>query len=205
LIEDTVAVKERPAINESRPVSLIHADIVGSTCAISGLSEEAARQFLDDAIDIVRQGVRMFGGHIVRIQGDGVLAIFGTTSIREDHALRAVLASNWIVTQFQERAKVDPKAAQIRVGVHSGSVFLRWQSHDFGTMLDAVGEAVHITSRVERTSSPNSLAISDSVLSLRFEERVCPINTRLPITVSRRFVALSDRQSIGSGCCNPFS
>lgn len=166
LFDETVAVKERPAINESRPVSLIHADIVGSTTAISGLNEEAARQYLDEAIDIVRQGVRAFGGHIVRIQGDGVLAIFGTTSIREDHALRAVLASNWIVTRFKEKAKANAQAAQIRVGVHSGSVFLRWQSHDFGTMLDAVGEAVHITARVERTSRPNSLAVSDSVISL---------------------------------------
>jgi len=142
LFEDTVTVEERPAINESRPVSLIHADIVGSTSAISGLDEESARQFLDDAIAIVRKGVRAYGGHIVRIQGDGVLAIFGTTSIREDHAWRAVLASSWIVARFREAAQANPDAAQIRVGVHSGSVFLRWQSHDFGTMLDAVGEAV---------------------------------------------------------------
>jgi class 3 adenylate cyclase/tetratricopeptide (TPR) repeat protein len=155
-----------PVVDQVRPITLIHADIVGSTRIIRDLDEEGARLFLDEAIAVVRTAIKTFGGHVVRIQGDGVLAIFGATVIQEDHAWRAVLAADQIRKTFRAKAHTDPMAPAIRLGVHSGPIYLRWQSHDFGLVLDAVGTTAHITARVESACRPNEIALSDRVVAL---------------------------------------
>ena len=91
-----------PAIDLSSDVEMVRfatilfADIAGSTRLISSLDPEDARDLLDHAIGIIQGAIHAFDGLVVRVQGDGVMAVFGVQPAVEDHAMRAALAGQRI-------------------------------------------------------------------------------------------------------------
>lgn len=130
------------------------------------MDADGIRDLLDSAIDDIRRAINALGGHVVRVQGDGVMAIFGATVVLEDHAWRAVLAGNEIRRTAKATGNAPAQAVQIRVGIHSGPIYLRWQKNDFGMILDAVGSTAHLAARTEKACPPNSVAITNSTLSM---------------------------------------
>ena len=143
--------------NDRRIVTLLFADVVGSTKAIADMDPDDAEEFLDNAIDLMVRGVHAYGGSVARIQGDGIMVIFGAPSIQEDHATRAVMAG----LTMQENTKRRPDLGiTIRVGIHSGPVIVRWQKNDFGRELDSVGSTVHQAAHIEARCPPGAVAIS---------------------------------------------
>ena len=154
------------SLGETRQVSVLFADVAGSTRIIRDLDTEEARDLLDQAIGDIKEAVHFFGGVIARIQGDGVMAMFGVMSAIEDHAQRATFAAMRIRGTSLQRSKTQAVQAPLRVGVHSGPIFLRWQDNDFGRILDAVGSAAHIAARVEQLCPPNSATISRTTMEM---------------------------------------
>ncbi len=144
-----------------RTVSILFADIVGSTQKIRNLDPEDARDVLDNALRLVTEAVHAFGGYVARIQGDGVMAIFGMVATLEDHALRAALAA--CKMRDTMNANGDLK---LRIGIHSGPILMRWQKDDFGRILDAVGPTAHVAGQVEKTCPPGKIVISSDALGL---------------------------------------
>ncbi len=170
-----------PAGGQVRHITILFADIVGSTGIIRDLHPEEARDLLDDALQIVRDAVHDFGGSVARVQGDGLMAAFGIMSASEDHALRAAMAGCQIrdrIGAYQPPPALA-KTLQIRVGIHSGTILLRWQQNDFGQILDIVGSAAHVAARIEQHCPPGSIAISEAALAMVSESfdavRICQI------------------------------
>lgn len=155
-----------------RVVTILFADLVGSTRLIHALDPEDARDVLDAALQIVKDCVHALGGTVVRVQGDGVMAAFGLMPAIEDHALHAALAGCRIRDEMQSRGVATLPGPQVRVGLHSGPILLRWQDNDFGSMLDIVGQAAHVAGRVEQLCPPGSVAVSAATLGLIDESTV---------------------------------
>ena len=80
-------------LGERRVVTILFADIVSSTRLLDGLDPDDAMELLDDALTRMVAPVRAFGGTVARVQGDGIMAMFGAPSAYEDHAIRACLAA----------------------------------------------------------------------------------------------------------------
>jgi class 3 adenylate cyclase len=170
LLKETVSPRamSRPpaAAGDTRNVSILFADIVGSTRLIRGMDTEDARDLLDDAIGMVKEAVHAFGGSVARVQGDGVMAMFGVMAVIEDHAVRAALAASRIRDRVRALHPDGAGQIRIRVGIHSGPILLRWLDSDFGRVLDAVGHAAHIAAKVEQNCPPNSVAVSGDTLAM---------------------------------------
>ncbi len=149
--------------DDRRIVSILFADIVGSTRVVSSLDPDDAQEYLDRAIERMAQSVHSFGGSIARIQGDGIMAIFGAPHIQEDHATRSVLAG---INLQQIREDEGPSDVVFRVGVHSGPVIVRWQTNDFGRELDSVGSTVHVAAHIEESCNPGKVAISETTFGM---------------------------------------
>lgn len=158
---------DTPIEPERRVVTVLYADIVGSTKVISELDPDDAADFLDPAIDKIIRSVHNFGGTVARVQGDGVKAVFGATQTQEDHALRAAMAGLEMIKTLQQAPVVPgiPKA-DLRVGMHSGFVIVRWQRNDMGGGLDTVGSTAHVAAKIEQVVSPNHVAISETTANL---------------------------------------
>lgn len=64
-------------MGERKLVTLLFADVVGSTVLIQALDPEQADSLLKPFVQAMSDAVHRFGGTVNRVQGDGVMALVG--------------------------------------------------------------------------------------------------------------------------------
>jgi class 3 adenylate cyclase/tetratricopeptide (TPR) repeat protein len=78
---------------ENRTLTVLFVDLSGSVAATAHLDPEATRDRLNEVLRVMVDAVLGCGGRIGGLQGDGVLAFFGTPVAHENDPERAVLAA----------------------------------------------------------------------------------------------------------------
>jgi class 3 adenylate cyclase/tetratricopeptide (TPR) repeat protein len=155
---------------ERKQVTVLFADIVGSTELIRDLDAEDAQRLLDGATRVMMDAVHRFEGTVSRSMGDGVMALFGAPIAHEDHAVRACYAA--LALQDGMRRYADDArrsfgiGIEARVGLNSGEVIVRLISDDLHMDYTAMGQTVHLASRMEQAALPGGVALTPDVLSL---------------------------------------
>lgn len=105
-------------------VSIVFADITGSTELGVRVDPESVRRLLTRYFAVMKRALEHHGGTVEKFIGDAVMAVFGIPVLHEDDALRAVRAAN----EMRERVaalndEVGTGAAiLLRVGVNTGEV-----------------------------------------------------------------------------------
>ena len=104
---------------ERKPVTMLFADIVGSTALTERLDAEDTHELLYGATRQMCDAVEANGGTVCRFMGDGVMAMFGAPIASERHALEACQAG----LDMQERivSQLLRGARSQRRGRYSGS------------------------------------------------------------------------------------
>lgn len=155
---------------ERKALTVLFADVRGSTRLIFNEDPERARDLLRPSTDAMVEAVRRFGGTVNRVQGDGVMAMFGAPVAMEQHALGACCAAvhmrdalRRVAAEQRMRLGVDIAA---RIGVHSGEVVVHDVANDLSMGLDAAGAVVHIAARIEQATEPGEVWISAATLRL---------------------------------------
>lgn len=146
---------------ELKHITVLFADVVGSTELIEKLDPEAAAKRLAPAIEAMQEAVHRFEGSVVRVQGDGIMAVFGAPNAQEDHAVRACCAA--LALQASIRG-LPGEPLPARVGVNSGEVLARTIATSFSTDFDAAGVTVHVASRLESLAPAGGVVLSASTL-----------------------------------------
>src|SRR5262249_13472903 len=155
---------------ERKQVTVLFADLKGSTELIRDLDPEAAQSLLDPALQHMMEAVHRYEGTVNQVLGDGVMALFGAPVAHEDHAVRAcyaALAMQIALRRYAEevqRTKGVP--LQMRVGLNSGEVVVRAISNDLHMDYSAVGQTTHLAARMEQMAMPGSMLITRAVLEL---------------------------------------
>ncbi len=161
---------------ERKEITVLFADIIGSTEIVAGLDPEQAMARLDGAVRAMTAAVRRYGG-FDRPQGDGIMALFGAPLADQDHAARGCLAA----LAMQSAVAEHDAAIAIRIGIHSGPVVVRSVQTGAATVFDAIGETVHVASRMEQAAAPGTIRITGDTYRLaRDFIRVRPVGT-LPV------------------------
>ena len=152
----------RPAGVRHRQVTVLFADVVGSTAMADGLPAEDTLAVLNSAMQRMADLIQARQGRVLRFTGDGIKAAFGMDEVREDDAERAVRAGLAICQAGLEQAETVRRLHgvadfAVRVGVHTGDVAL-------GAGVDAdntaMGVAVNVAARMEQSAPPGALRIS---------------------------------------------
>src|SRR2546426_742794 len=99
---------------ERKQVTVLFADIKGSTELIAGLDPEEARTLLDPALRLMMHAVHRYEGTVNQVLGDGIMALFGAPLAHEDHAVRACYAALGLVPV---KGLAEPVAVWELVGV----------------------------------------------------------------------------------------
>src|SRR5215470_2395175 len=142
---------------ELKQITILFSDVAGSTSAIEELTPEEAGRRLAPAVEAMKAAVRRFEGSVVRVQGDGIMALFGTPQPQEDHAVRACCAALAMQVAVKE---LGDAGLPVRVGIHTGEVLARTVSTDFSTDFDVTGVTVHIANRLESLAADRTIVIS---------------------------------------------
>ena len=155
---------------EVRRVSVVFADIAGSTALIAGADPDDARALLDGVVQTMREAVHQFAGVVTRIAGDGIVALFGAPVAVEDHARRACMAALRMqadISLANAQAQRDNTGPiRIRVGINSGDVLLRSVSSDLHLEYSAEGETTHLAAKAEQAADPGTVLVTAEVARL---------------------------------------
>ncbi len=155
---------------ERKALSVLFADIRGSTRLIFNEDPERARDYFRPAVDAMVEVVRRYGGTVNRVVGDGIMAMFGAPVAMEQHALGACCAAVQM-RDVLRRIGLEQRARHgidlaTRIGVHSGEVVVHDVANDLSAGLDAAGAVVHIAARIEQATEPGEAWISAATLRL---------------------------------------
>lgn len=147
------------ALGERKVVTVLFADIVGSTELIGDKDPEQALDTLPPALARMGEAVNRFQGTIMRSMGDGLMVIFGVPQAQEDHALRACQAALAMVQSSRENG------ITLRVGIHSGEI-VAGLPDKFTREQSVYGAAVHLASRLEHMAQPGDICVTESTFKL---------------------------------------
>src|SRR5689334_4452497 len=143
---------------ERRIVTVLFADMAGSTALGEQLDPEEMRRLLQRYYAIARESVAQHGGTVEKFIGDAVMAVFGLPTAHGDDPDRAVAAAIYM----RERMKQDPLLGgriAVRFGVSTGEVVAsRDQSR--GDFL-ITGDATNVAARLQQAAEPWAIMASD--------------------------------------------
>ncbi|MBO9512849.1 MAG: AAA family ATPase [Variovorax sp.] len=148
-----------------RYVALLFADLSQSTELAGALEAEHYAQLLAALRRAYQDIIPAHGGLVVRVQGDGVLAMFGYPSTREDDGRRAVEAALQLHERVRdmhlELAGVPPLA--LHTGIHSGLVLLGAGDIERGRF-ELLGPVPNVAARLSTAAGANEILVSEESL-----------------------------------------
>jgi class 3 adenylate cyclase/tetratricopeptide (TPR) repeat protein len=153
---------------ERKQVTVLFADIRGSTSLIEKLDPEEVRKHFDPVLRIMMDAVHRYGGTVNQVLGDGVMALFGAPLAHQDHALRAcyaALAMQAEMRRLAARAEVENRGAiRIGVGINSGEVVVRSLTNDLNIDYSALGHTTHLAARMEEHAPGGAIMLTAATL-----------------------------------------
>src|SRR5262245_45937776 len=157
-LEDNAApVVAREPVAERRLVSVLFADLVGSTAAAESRDAEDTREALTRYYDTCRQVIERYGGTVEKFIGDAVMAVWGAPVANEDDAERAVRAALDVVAGVtalgQELGSPELRA---RAGVLTGEAAVTVGADGQGMV---AGDLVNTASRVQSAAAPGAVLV----------------------------------------------
>src|SRR2546428_3302196 len=170
---------------ERKQITVLFADIQGSTELIAGLDPEEARQILDPVLHLMMDAVHRYEGTVNQVLGDGIMALFGAPLAHEDHAIRAcyaALAMQQAMHHYTEEVRRSHgMAVRVRLGLNSGEVVVRAIGNDLHMDYSAIGQTTHLAARMEQLAAPGTILLTAA--TLRLVEGLMQVNALGPVPV----------------------
>src|SRR5450432_344588 len=144
---------------ERRLVTILFADVQGSTALGESLDPEDLRALLRRYYAIASEVIGDYGGTVEKFIGDAVMAVFGLPVAHGDDAERALGAA----LELRDRVRADPRLGDrlpIRLGVASGEVVAR-RDASAGEDFLITGDAVNTAARLQQQAEPWAILVAE--------------------------------------------
>jgi class 3 adenylate cyclase/DNA-binding SARP family transcriptional activator len=165
-----------PTQDELRPVTILFADIVGSTGLGERLAPEDVKALVGECVTQMARAVEEYGGAVQAYEGDGICAYFGVPHAHEDDPERAArtglriqevagayardIADAWGIPDFAVRVGINTGRAAV------GSVGAR------NRQTVALGDATNVAARIQSAAESGTIAVGEETarrLAHRFD------------------------------------
>src|SRR5437763_9980234 len=181
-----------PGREVRKTVTVLFADVTGSTALGEQLDPESLRRVMARYFDVARTCLERQGGTVEKFIGDAVMAVFGVPIVHEDDALRALRAAadlrDSLASLNDELERDYGVALQLRTGVNTGEVVTGTEERL------ATGDPVNVAARLEQAAQPGDILIGEPTFQLAYAaleaEAVEPLDLKgkaKPMPVYRMF------------------
>lgn len=189
---------------ERRVVTVMFADITGSTPLADRLDPEDMRAILTGYFNLMTEQIRRHGGTVEKYIGDAVMAVFGSPVAHEDdpdRAIRAALDMQLALNDFNERRLQQDEQAkrlQMRIGINTGEVAVpNTTGHQRQDFL-ITGDAVNVAARLQQAATPDTILVGERTYLVTrevFEYRaIAPLQLRGKAEPVAAYVVLGPRK-----------
>jgi class 3 adenylate cyclase len=146
---------------ERRSLTVLFADVVGSSALAARLDPEDLRDILHRVQATFREAIGRYDGHLARYLGDGALACFGFPVAHEDDAERAVNAALEMIEAVSALPSPEGPALQLHIGIATGLVVVGDRAGEGGTQdVELVGGPVNLAASLQVHAAPGEILIS---------------------------------------------
>ena len=160
-------VAAQPTAEVRKTVTILFADVVGSTSLGEQTDPESTRRMLSRYFDAMRRVIERHGGTVEKFIGDAVMAVFGIPTLHEDDAHRAVRAAHEMQSAVEllneELASASWNPISLRIGVNTGEV-VAGETTGGHTMV--TGDPVNVAARLEQAADPGQILLGGSTQQL---------------------------------------
>ena len=171
---------------DRKVVTILFADLSGSTQMQERLDAEAAARVMERVQRMFATAVGSNGGRVVKSTGDGVMAVFGVPAVREDDAVRAVRAGIDMQAAF---ASLELDDVALRVGINTGEVVVSPASDD------VIGDPVNVAARLEGAAGLGEVFVGPE--TTRLVRDVIPLETVEPLQLKGKAEAVQAARVAG--------
>jgi class 3 adenylate cyclase/tetratricopeptide (TPR) repeat protein len=145
-----------------KTVTIVFADVAGSTPLGERLDPETLRRVMTAYFDRMKSVVESHGGTVEKFIGDAVMAVFGLPVLHEDDALRAVRAAVEMRSALSdlnvEMERERGVSIAVRTGINTGEVV----AGDGSGETLATGDAINTAARLQQAAHPGEVLIGGS-------------------------------------------
>lgn len=173
------------AAPQRRYVTMLFADLSNSTGISAQMEAEEFAELLAALRDVFQRVLPRHGGTIVRIDGDGVAAIFGYPRANEDDGRRAVEAALDMrdgIRELSRRLQPGPPV-QLHIGINAGLVLI-----DAGDIVrgrfEMLGDATNLAARLADYAGADEIVVSEATLGR--DRHMFETSAPVPIAVRGR-------------------
>jgi class 3 adenylate cyclase/tetratricopeptide (TPR) repeat protein len=152
------------AAEQRKTITVLFADVTGSTELGERLDPEAVRRVMERYFKLAQRVVTRHGGTVEKFIGDAVMAVFGVPVLHEDDALRAARAAADLRAQLPglnaELKRDYETTLQLRIGINTGEAVTaagEWM---------ASGDAVNVAARLEQQAAPGEILLGAETVGL---------------------------------------
>ena len=204
-----------PALGLRRHLTVLFSDLSESTRLSDAMEAEHYAAMLAEVRGLYQNLIAKHGGTVVRIQGDGVLAIFGHPQAREDDGRRATEAALELhkavrLMQPQSAAAAWPGAQSLSLhtGIHAGMVLIE-EGDAMRGRFELLGNTPNVAARLADEACADEILVSAETLGplhpffQTSERRLVPLKGRATplavysilgqVSIGRRFEASKRR------------
>lgn len=133
--------------------TVLFTDLRNFTGLVQSMSPSQMLDYLNDVQGLLAEIVTKHGGTVDKFMGDGMLAVFGAPRQIDNHAQLGIAAATEIISAVaslnsERRLRGEP-AAEIGLGLHTGSVIAGCVGSGARLEFTVLGDAVNATSRLE--------------------------------------------------------
>ena len=136
-------------------MTVLFADIVGSTALGEAEDPELVRRTLGRAFAHIRKQLEAHGGTVEKFVGDAVMAVFGVPTVHDDDSDRAVRAAFAVRASVAVLSRSLPFPLQLRTGINSGQVV----AGDEGADTLVTGSPVNAAARIQQSAGPGEIVV----------------------------------------------
>ncbi|MBA3844423.1 MAG: AAA family ATPase, partial [Actinobacteria bacterium] len=145
-----------PSREERKVVTILFADIVGSTARAEQLDPEDVRAALSRYYGIVRAELERHGGTVEKFIGDAVMAVYGAPTAHEDDPERAVRAG------FAIRDALAESDVDVRIAVHTGEALVSLDARPEDGESMVAGDVVNTAARLQSAAPVNGVIVGEA-------------------------------------------
>jgi class 3 adenylate cyclase len=166
-LSEATPIATASAGTERKLVTVLFADVTGSTALGERLDPEELRSVMDTYFSAMRAEIEAEGGTVEKFIGDAVMAAFGVPVAHEDDPARALRAGLRMLERLpdvnRELERAHGVRLQIRVGVHAGEVLATVDPAPGEAMV--TGDPVNVAARLQTAAQPGELLASDRTVA----------------------------------------
>ena len=144
---------------ERRWATVLFADLAGFTALSERMDHEDVKAMAHRCAEQMGEEVQRFGGTVIDVMGDAVLAVFGAPLAHEDDAERAVRAG--LAIRDCALTDLDGRPLRVHVGINTGEVMAGQIGPEQRRLYSVLGDTVNTAARLMSAAPTGSVFVGE--------------------------------------------